>query len=837
MSRFLRHIPVYVAILLCMSTASCSSDGSTGLTGIGTLTVSIDSDNRLRLPSGEISDIECGTHPETSEIRLSMSDSNGSYRHTWENFDKFPQEESYFAGTYTLDVTSGNPENEGFNLPSFSGTAEVAIKENERTDAVVEISPSSSFFHITFDESITNAFPSTKAFAHSKGNIYFTYLPGESRMLCLNPSSAEILLSLEIGGKEIVFRAMEFDETKAATLYTISISADTSGENPEITVSSGKEILTFTLTPEFLSSTPPEIKFSTSTDILLPEGDIPSEPVTATVTAPYGSISHLILSTNSASLDEYQIPAEVDLLNQTVEEAAIFNRLGLTMTRDSESVRVDFTSMLGNLVYLTPDNALSTFSLIASNSDGLMSAPTTLKVTTTPVEIEVMDATDAVMCIDRTKVKVRCPAPGFENHVDVEIETSPDKWEKTPFTITRAGQNLYELEFSIPEGSSPANARVLYCEEVRSTFSINRILPDFGVDIDGFAKTASIRIKAANPELTRKITERINVYIDGVAVPVYRRFPESGVVTVIDLKPHTTYTIKTTLMDGVSDPVFTPEEKITTEDTPQITNADFEERKDGPRAKDMPSGGVYAQTSVDIFNWQHHTDFNCEIPKNWANTNEKTFNMSSSNINTWYVQPSAQLMRDDAAGGSFSVLLTSVAYDPDGDEIPPYAQTGSPYLDYSPIIPEIKYRAAGKLFLGSYSYDRASGSETYKEGISWDSRPYSLSGAYKYLPCTADRDDGGLVIVEVLGMVDGKENVIASGRMLLPYAASFTAFNVPLSYNIFGVKATRLKVMFASSQHIGSIEEESANVTTVPDPLTATSVGGKLWIDNVTLTY
>ncbi len=821
-----------------MAASSCSSDGSAGLTGIGTLTVSIKSDNRLRLPSGELSEIECGVNPEISGISLTMSDMNGGYTHTWESFDQFPQDESYFAGTYILDVSGAGPVKEGFDNPSFSGSSEVVIKENERTDAVVEIAPSSAFISITFDPSLTTAYPSAKAIAHALGRTYFTYLPDESRMLCLNPSSAEILLSLDIDGKDIIFRVMEFEDTKPATLYALTLGADISGECPVITATSGDDRLSFVLTPEFLSSTPPEITLSIPTDeITLPEGDIPNEPIVATVSMTDGDIEHLFLSSHSVSLEEYMIPTEADLLNLTPEESSVFNRLGLTVSSLPGCTKVDFTSMLGNLVYLRADNALSTFSLIAVNSNGLTSAPITLKVTTTPVEIEVVETTDAVMCVDRTKVLVRCSAPGFENHVDVEIERSSGRWERTPFTITRSEESLYELEFSIPEGSSPANARVLYCEEVRSTFSIDRVLPDFDVDIDGYAKTASIRIRTEDQELTKKITERINVYIDGTAVPVYRRYPESGVVTVIDLKPLTTYTIKTTLMDGVSDPIFTPEEKFTTEGTPQITNSNFEERKDGPYAKNMPSGGVYAQTSVDIFNWQHHTDYSCEVPKNWANTNDKTFNLSAKNINTWYLQPSVQLVRDDATNGSFSVLLTSVAYDPDGDEIPPYAQTGQPYLDYSPIIPDIKYRAAGKLFLGSYTYDKSSGAETYKEGISWDSRPYSLSGAYKYVPCTVDRDDGGLVIVEVLGIIDGKEDLIASGRLILPYAASFTAFNVPLSYNTFGVKATRLKVMFASSQHIGTIGEETEGVATVPDPLTATSTGGKLWIDNVTLTY
>ena len=43
--------------------------------------------------------------------------------------------------------------------------------------------------------------------------------------------------------------------------------------------------------------------------------------------------------------------------------------------------------------------------------------------------------------------------------------------------------------------------------------------------------------------------------------------------------------------------------------------------------------------------------------------------------------------------------------------------------------------------------------------------------------------------------------------------------------------------MFSSSAHVGTIEEESARIRTVSNPVSATSVGGKLWIDNITLAY
>ena len=79
--------------------------------------------------------------------------------------------------------------------------------------------------------------------------------------------------------------------------------------------------------------------------------------------------------------------------------------------------------------------------------------------------------------------------------------------------------------------------------------------------------------------------------------------------------------------------------------------------------------------------------------------------------------------------------------------------------------------------------------------------------------------------------------VIGSSVAHLPVANSYTAFKASLSYDYFGVKATGLKVMFASSAGIGTIEEESAAVITTPDPVSGASIGSTLWLDHISLSY
>lgn len=91
--------------------------------------------------------------------------------------------------------------------------------------------------------------------------------------------------------------------------------------------------------------------------------------------------------------------------------------------------------------------------------------------------------------------------------------------------------------------------------------------------------------------------------------------------------------------------------------------------------------------------------------------------------------------------------------------------------------------------------------------------------------------------VKVWGQVDGKEVIIAGGKLSLSVTPAYTTFSIPLTYHTFGVKATKLCVMMASSADIGTIDYESARITTTPDPVTASSTGNVLCIDNLSLAY
>ena len=200
------------------------------------------------------------------------------------------------------------------------------------------------------------------------------------------------------------------------------------------------------------------------------------------------------------------------------------------------------------------------------------------------------------------------------------------------------------------------------------------------------------------------------------------------------------------------------------------------------------------------------------------------------------MQPSTEAVLD-AYQNSYGVKIQSVGWDLDGPEIPDYRQTGTPYTDYSLNIPSPGHRSAGRLFLGSYRFDPSTLTETYDEGLEFSSRPTALNGFYKYIPAAPGISEQGLVRVEVIGVADGAEVTIARAEATLPVAAGYTAFTVPLYYPMFGVKATKVKVLLASSTAVGTIAEETECVLTVADPVTSTYSGSTLWVDALSFSY
>lgn len=826
--------PHLAAAAAAVMLTACSGANDVPLDLTGRLSLDVTADTRL---SG--TDLTAMA-PRPEGIRVAMRSASGVYGGEWESVEAFPRPGEFLVGDYVITCSYGDPGDEGFARPYYTGEARVSVVGEETRTATVGMTLRSGAVTVDFEPGFAESFPSTVCTLHRPGGGYPEYPVSSREILYLPAGQASLLLSLSLSdGRRCGFSALDF-ETAEGALSTITVRAQAEADGtPKVTATCGGREKTTLLTEAFLDASPPAVVptgWSPGQTIRLPEGDEPPAPVSAAIESS-SPLSHLWLSVSSHYLRTKGLPEALDLKALTPEVEALLRSYGLRWNFSPEGALIDFTSLIGNLVYLDPASALSHFSLLAEDTMGRVGVPATLTVETTPVDITVENVAAIPVGTTEGMITVSASASGFTRHVELEFRDAAGAWRKVPLTdISEMSPGSYLMRFPMPEGSDPIEARILYCEEVRATFSILRVMPPVELTVDAFANHALIKVSADNPDLLPMLTERLRFYVDGEPASVLSRLQSYSTVIISGLRPAARYSLTATLMDKPVAADFTAPVSFTTETTPQLPNGDFEDRKTTIDVKGLPSGGRFSQTTVAIFNWQNHADFLEKTPNQWANTNAKTFPRPAANPNTWYMQPSVFTV-SDAQNGDFAVQIRSVAFDPDGPEIPDYTQTGEPFLSYSPIVPDIRYRAAGRLFLGSYSFSPATLEETYTDKVPWPSRPVSLNGFYKYRPCDDYHSDRGIAMVEVFGMIDGQEQMIATAITRLPVATGYTAFSVPISYPHFGVKATAIRVMFASSEAIGTIEEESSRITTISDPQTATSVGSCLWLDNISLAY
>lgn len=832
----LRHFIISFFALALLS--ACSDDSASTSNGAGSLSLDLAVDASLRDPlTGQLIATPSRV-PETSEIRLTMSSENGVYAHTWTSFADFPERDLYYSGTYFIDATFGKGD-EGFDKPAYQGSVTAVVEPEKWLTWPLTLEPASSVFTARFSEELTGAFATAGLIVHTPGRDYHTIVPQEERMLYLTPGETELYLDLTFaGGIRTRFKLLDLT-TVAGCLYDCAITLDNSGSDPVLTCAVAGKNAAFTLTPEFLAALPPVVASSgwePQVALTVPEGELPETPVRAMVSAS-APLSHLYLSTSSAWLRTQSFPPEVDLLHLTPVEESLLSALGLRTGLSTDGGTVDFTGLIGKLVFLTADEALSEFSLLAEDNSGRVSNPLTLRINTTAVDISVTSVGEAPVGASSVRLTVTTPAHDFAGNVGVEILDADGDWTQAAIlSVEPSADSSYVLTFAIPDNNDDIRVRILYCEEVRTEFTVERCMPEFDLEIDPFATYALVRIKAADEATVSNVAAGLMLYVDGQRGPVLMRDKESGVLALSGLEPAKTYSLTATMMDRPDASDFTRPLRFVTESAHAIPNNDFEDRKDGVSYYKLPSGGRYSQTMVAIFNWQNSESFSQEVPMKWANTNSKTFCTRASNHNTWYMQPSVFTVRD-VKSGEFAVCLRSVGFDLDGEDIPDYTQTGEPYLNYSPIVPRVACRAAGKLFLGEYSFNASTMEETYKDVVNWSSRPRSLNGFYKYTPSPDNPADAGLALIEVYGEIDGERQMIASARAYLPIANSYTAFTAPLTYTHFGVKATGMKLMFASSAAVGIVAEETASVITSADPVKGALLGSTLWLDNISLAY
>ena len=300
-----------------------------------------------------------------------------------------------------------------------------------------------------------------------------------------------------------------------------------------------------------------------------------------------------------------------------------------------------------------------------------------------------------------------------------------------------------------------------------------------------------------------------------------------------NLTPSTTYTFRARFGAVYSSNQVT----LTTEGAEPVPNGDFEDLVQTISVIDMKQGGSYTVLAP----YQNTCSFTINEPVQWASINQKTCNLSASTQMSWFVVPSTYATNVSwsayqdfgrtprtpeiysnlsAQHGSFAMVIRNVAWDHNGTAPAKSGSSAGNY--YCKNIPSIANRSAGRLFLGSYAYNK---SDIFDEGINFSSRPIKLQGYYKY----QDYQNGECPTIKVVFL--NESTVLFDNTITLSNtAADYTPFDISIELPQM-CKVNRLQVMICSSN------QENIVTTNYNNAKESVSRGAQLTIDNLTFTY
>lgn len=830
--------------------SACDSDDGPSRLGNGRISATLDVDDNVL--SAVIPEDGASVHAsgiDTGDFSVTLRSIDGAFSKTWERFSDFPADGLYNIGDYIMEASYGSIDKEGFDAPYYYGERSLTVREAETTPVQIVCSLANSMVSVSATEAFRGYFSDYSTLIHSDGGQYLQYAKDESRPVYVRPGNVTFTVSVtKPNGLSASFSPQMPITALPKHHYRVKLDVnggDMGDARLVITFddSTETEDIVIDLSDDLMSSPAPQIfatGFISGQPVSITEGAPASTKLSATISAG-APLARVILSSRVPSLQAAGIPSELDLMAATDRQKSLLEDMGLDVRglwrNPDKMAEIDFTDFVANIHPSDGGNAV--FSLMAVDMYGKSSEPVSLVVNFNEVSLSAAQL-NPIMVGNSTAVIKVSPSDSMADasRLTLSGKLSSGRWADLPLVSIADNADEWLVTFETPAGVEDLPVRLLYNGVVKCEIIMERQSPRFDMEVDPFATSAVIRVIHPDSEVSAAIARQVEI-VDaaGRKFHIVRRDIAKGLVTISGLSPDKSYEIKATALHGNPKAAYTDPIRFNTEKASTIPNGDFESAKLIDEFHNIPSGGKYSQTHVGIYNHQNYWSTDLYLPDGgWATVNDKTMCKDARHKNTWYQQLSSMIV-NDSKSGSKAMMLTNVGWDVDGGPIENYAQQIGEFLPYNPNVPKVAYRAAGKLFLGKYSYSAASNTEVYDEGIAFKSRPSALTGYYKYMPARDLPLDRGCVTIVLYRVDDGRETVVASTTAELPLAPGYTSFNVPLEYPVFGLRPTHLKVMFSSSVSVGSIDYETANVPLVNDFQAAAARGSSLWIDNISFAY
>lgn len=741
-----------------------------------------------------------------NDLKLRLSSADGSFAKEWNSVADFDNNELFKVGTYTLEASYGNIEEEGFEKPYYYGSTQVVVKENKVTQASLSAELANSMVSIATTEAFQSYFSNYSFQAHSEGGDYINFTSTETRPGYLRPGKVTVTADVtKPNGLTATLEAAVFNaEPKHHYTITIDVNNGQAGDAQLVITYDDmldQEDVYIDLSDDILSAPAPVVVaqgFEAGAPITVIEGDKSNITPSFFINAE-GGISSVVLTTQSSSLIEQGWYNEIDLAAATPAQQSKLESLGLDVKglfgNIDRMAQIDFTNVLPFIKYLEGSNNESTFTIVVKDKYSKVSEPISLTVNVEAILLTIEEDVTPVVGSSAMSLVVNYNGSDLANDVTIQYKNVRGTWNNTSITnVTKLTDNSYIVEIDgIPAEDTTVTLRAVVNDKESNELTLSK--GGFTISAtanDSFATRARIVPVYLDDETEADAASVVyEVSEDGATFTTVSHTLESdGSAWISGLPSGKGLTVRATIGNKIA------KTTITTEVAAQIPDSDMDDN--WWRAK----GGS---------NWDFYYAYAEGTTQVWDTMNEET--TSETGVGAAYVTTSGTKPAEGRTGQC--ALIRTVGWGAGN------TAGGAISIVYN--------TSAGQLYLGKFNAVGA----TPNYGYAFSSRPSSITFYTKYAAYKSD--DFGSAEIRVL---DAAGNVLSSNSTTIGTDKSdWGEITLPLAYSANAEKAASIVVIFKSTAHSSGATRDYLKLPSFAASSKTESVGGQLYIDDIMLNY
>jgi hypothetical protein len=221
----MRNLKTIFSTLMLLAVFSCAKVQKDGESA-GQVTFSLNSDVEIA-DQTKSSVSTYTTMPSAEEFKISITSAANAF--TWSGMiSEWDSATLVPAGTYTVTATYGSLEEEGFDKPFFTGTAEFTVVAEETTDVAVNVALGNTVVLVRCTDNFSNYYTDYTFKVVRDTDQIATFAKGETRGAFVDGYKITLEGTVTGPSKTLKFKK-DYTALREATAYTFNFDASNVG--------------------------------------------------------------------------------------------------------------------------------------------------------------------------------------------------------------------------------------------------------------------------------------------------------------------------------------------------------------------------------------------------------------------------------------------------------------------------------------------------------------------------------------------------------------------------------------------------------------------------------